>query len=98
MSNYKWFSILIIFYHGHQLNLYCWVCGCTQDVGKHKKGVNAAPGNDYTMTEHIVLLSFKGERNEESFPPTIFCTPQNKQQQQFISTTVDRQLKEFTRI
>ena len=38
---------------------------------------------------------FKGERNQESFPPTIFGTPQNKQQQQFISTTVDRQLKEF---
>ena len=60
MSKYKWFSILItgIFYNGHQLNLYCWVYGCTQDVGTHKKGVNVAQSDDYTMTEHIVLLSF----------------------------------------
>lgn len=42
-------------------------------IGKHKKGVNAAQGY-YTMTEHIVLL--KGERNQESFSPTICVTPQ----------------------
>ena len=42
-------------------------------IGKHEKGVNAAQG-DYTVTEHSVLL--KGERNQESFSPTICCAPQ----------------------
>ena len=42
-------------------------------IGKHKKGVYAARG-DYTMTERSVLL--KGERNQESFSPTICCAPQ----------------------
>ena len=40
-----------------------------------RKGVNAARGDDYTMTEHIVLLSFYGRKESGIFSTYHFLHP-----------------------